>query len=81
MLRLLLFMHHVTLCTPCIALFNCDHLFAYTIDLAELKSEIQAEQVQWVFRGPQASIVVDANIVVIKASPGVSNPILEFYFS
>jgi hypothetical protein len=32
--------------------------------------EVQAEEVQWVFGGPQAPSIVDANIVVIKASPG-----------
>jgi hypothetical protein len=35
--------------------------------------EFEAEQVQWVFGGPQASSCEDANIVVIKASPGASN--------
>jgi hypothetical protein len=43
--------------------------------------EIQAEQVQWVFGGGQASSCEEANIVVIKASTGASNPILEFCFS
>jgi hypothetical protein len=37
--------------------------------------EIQAEQVQWVFGGPQASSYEDANILVIKASPGASHHI------
>jgi hypothetical protein len=36
--------------------------------------EVQAEQeVQWVFKGPQASSCEDANIVVIKACPGASH--------
>jgi hypothetical protein len=36
--------------------------------------EVQAEQeVQWVFRGPQASSCEDANIIAIKASFGASN--------
>jgi hypothetical protein len=36
--------------------------------------KVQAEQeVQWVFGGPQASSCADANIVVIRASPGTSN--------
>jgi hypothetical protein len=43
------------------------------VDHAELKTEIQVEQVQWVFRGPQASSCEDANIVMIKASSGASN--------
>jgi hypothetical protein len=38
--------------------------------------EIQVEQeVQWVLEGPQASSCEDANIFVIKASPGASNHI------
>jgi hypothetical protein len=52
----------------------------YTLDHAEPQTEIQAEQVQWVFRGPQASSCDDANIVVIKANPGTSHPIIDFYF-
>jgi hypothetical protein len=34
---------------------------------------IQAEQVQWALGGPQASSCEDANIIVIKASPGAFN--------
>jgi hypothetical protein len=41
------------------------------VDHAEPKTEIQAEQVQWVFGGPQASSCEDANIAVIKARLGV----------
>jgi hypothetical protein len=41
------------------------------VDHMEPKTEIQAVQVQWVFRGPQMSSCEDDNIVVIKASPGV----------
>jgi hypothetical protein len=26
MSRMLMFMHHIALCIPCIALFNCGHL-------------------------------------------------------
>jgi hypothetical protein len=48
------------------------------MDHMEPKMEIQVRQVQWVFGGPQASSYEDANIVVIKASPGASKPILEF---
>jgi hypothetical protein len=51
------------------------------VNHAEPKTEIQAEQLQWVFGGPQASSYEYANIVVIKVSPGASNPILEFCFS
>jgi hypothetical protein len=43
------------------------------VDHAESTREIQVEQVQWVFGGPQASSYEDGNIVVIKANPGASN--------
>jgi hypothetical protein len=48
-------------------------IFAYTIDHVEPKTKIQAEQIQRVFGGPQASSCKDANIVVTKASPGACN--------
>jgi hypothetical protein len=43
------------------------------VDHAELKSEIQAEQAQWMFGVSQSSSWNDANIVVIKTRPGVFN--------
>jgi hypothetical protein len=43
------------------------------INLAEPKSEIQAEQVQQVFGGLQVSSYEDANIVVIKTSLSASH--------
>jgi hypothetical protein len=39
----------------------------------EPEPEIKKEHVQGVFGGQQASSYEDANIVVIKASPGVFN--------
>jgi hypothetical protein len=68
MLRLLMSMHHIALCTPCIALVNGGHLLHMRVDHAELKLGFQMEQVQWAFRGPQASSCEEANIIVIKAS-------------
>jgi hypothetical protein len=63
-------MHHLALCTPCIALVNYGHLLHMRVDHAKPKSKVQAEQeVQWVFGGPKAPSVMDANIFVIKASP------------
>jgi hypothetical protein len=59
---MLLIMHHIVLCTPCIALFNCGHLLHIRVDHVEPKTENQAEQVQWVFRDPQASSCEDTNI-------------------
>jgi hypothetical protein len=41
----------------------------------ETKTEIQVQQVQGVFGGPQVLSCKGANIVVIKASPGASNHI------
>jgi hypothetical protein len=55
------------------------------VDHTEPKTEIQAEQVQWVPGDLKASSCEDANIVVIKASPGAFNQcslsfIFEFCF-
>jgi hypothetical protein len=50
------------------------------VDHVESKTEIQSEQVQWVFECPQVPSCEDANIVVTNASPGASHPILDFYF-
>jgi hypothetical protein len=52
-----MFMHHIALCILCIALFNCGHLLHIQVDHTELKSEIQAEQVQKEYGGPQAPSV------------------------
>jgi hypothetical protein len=65
MINMLLIMHHIVLCTSCIALFNCGHLLHIRIN--------QAEQVQLVFGGPQASCGEDTNLALIKASPSASN--------
>jgi hypothetical protein len=61
MIRLLLSMHHIALCAPCIALFNCGYLLHMRIDHAEQKSEIQAERVQMEYDGPQAPRCMDTN--------------------
>jgi hypothetical protein len=75
-------MHHIALCTPYIVHFNIAHLLHIRVDHAEPKTEIKAEQVQWVFRGPQALSCEDANIVIIKASPGASHQIfIDFSFN
>jgi hypothetical protein len=57
-----MFMHHIALCTPCIALFNYGHLLHIRVDHGETKTKNQAEQVQWVFEDPQASSYEDTNI-------------------
>jgi hypothetical protein len=68
-------MHHIALCTACIAQFNYGHLLHIRVDHVESKMENQAKQVQWAFGGPQASSCEKANIVVTKASLGASNHI------
>jgi hypothetical protein len=49
------------------------HVCAYAIDHVEPESEIKKEQIQGVFGDPQVSSCEDANIFVIKASPGASH--------
>jgi hypothetical protein len=76
---MLLIMHHITLCTQCIALVNYGHLLHMRVDHVEPESEFQAEQVQWTFGGPQAPSVVDANIAFGSRQASVHlTIILEF---
>jgi hypothetical protein len=49
------------------------HVCVYAIDHIEPESEIKKEQVQGELRCPQASSCEDANIIVIKTSPGAFN--------
>jgi hypothetical protein len=44
-------------------------IFAYTIDHVEPKMKIQAEQVQRVFEGPQASSSEDTNPELNQGKP------------
>jgi hypothetical protein len=59
--KMLMIMHPITFCTPCIALVNGGHLLHMRVDHMEPESKFQAEQVQWAFEGPQAPSVMDAN--------------------
>jgi hypothetical protein len=63
MVKMLKIMHHIALCTPYNALVNCGPLLHIRVDHVESESEFQADQIQWVFRGSQASCCEDANIV------------------
>jgi hypothetical protein len=62
MINMLLIMRHIALCTSCIALFNCGNLLHIWVNHVEPKAENQAEQVQSVFRDPQASSYEDIDI-------------------
>jgi hypothetical protein len=57
-------MHHIALCTPCIALFNCGHLLPMRVDHVESKSKTQVEKVQKEFDGPQAPSCMDTNLAI-----------------
>jgi hypothetical protein len=72
-------MYHIALCTPCITLVNCDHLFHMQIDHAEPKMKIRAEQVQKEYGGPRASSYEDTNIVGSRQAPVHLTTMLEFY--
>jgi hypothetical protein len=73
MVNMLMIMHHIALCTSCIALFTCGHLLHIRVDHVKSESEFQAKQVRQVFRGPQVSSGRDDNIIVIRASTCASN--------
>jgi hypothetical protein len=69
MVKVLIIMYHTILCTSCITLFNCGHVFHIQVDHVEPKMENQAEQVQWIFRDPQASSCGDIDIALDQAKP------------
>jgi hypothetical protein len=78
---MLLIMHHIALCTPYIALFNCDHLLHIQIDHVEPKTKDQAEQVLWVFSDPQASSCEDTNIAYDQGKTRyIKPPSLSFIY-
>jgi hypothetical protein len=62
-------MHHIKLCTPCIALFNCDHPLHIRVDHVELKIEIPTVQVHWRIGGPHASSGEDTNLALDQGKP------------
>jgi hypothetical protein len=73
MFRLLLFMHHIAFAHHAlhhVDLGSCMCMFDRSRG-AGIRD--QKEQVQGVFGGPHVSGCEDANIVVIKASPGASH--------
>jgi hypothetical protein len=81
MVKVLMIMHHISLCTPCIALVNCDHYFAYALDHVETKTEIQTMQVQWRIGVPQASSEEDSNLMLDQGKPHCIPPkSLSFIF-
>jgi hypothetical protein len=49
------------------------HVCAFAIDHIEPESEIREEEIHGASGGPQMSSCDDANIVVIKISPGAFN--------
>jgi hypothetical protein len=50
-------MHHVALAPHALYILISPHVYAYMLDHAEPKSEIQAEKVQKEYDGPQAPSV------------------------
>jgi hypothetical protein len=71
-----MFMHPIALCIPCITLFNCDHLLHIKANHVEPKTEIEAEQIQWVFEGPQAPSVRILTLLLYQGKPRCIPPII-----
>jgi hypothetical protein len=67
--RMLFIMHHIVLCTPCIALVNGGYFLHMRVDQADPKSGFQAEQVHWAFGGPQASSGKYINLALDQDKP------------
>jgi hypothetical protein len=82
MVKVLIIMHHIALCTPCITLVNGGHVLHMRVDHAEPESEFHAKQVQWAFGGPQASSGEDTNIAFgSRQAPVHLTTFLEFHLS
>jgi hypothetical protein len=64
MVKMLMIMHHIALCIPCIALCNCGHLLHMRADHMEQKSEIQAELVQKEYDSSQAPSYMNTNLSI-----------------
>jgi hypothetical protein len=80
MSRSLLFMHHIAFASHALHHVDLGSCMCICNISRGARTGDQKEQVQGVFGGPQAPSCDDANIVVIKASPSASHPILDFYF-
>jgi hypothetical protein len=81
MSKTLLFMHHNAFCTSCIVLVYDSHLLHMQVGHTKPESEFQAEQVRWVFGGPQASSCEDTNLALNQGKPQCIPPkSLSFIF-
>jgi hypothetical protein len=81
MLRLLLSMHHIALCTQYIAFLLVFILVHFVLDHAEPKSEIQVEQIQRSVVVHKHQVERILTLLWIKTSSNASNSIIEFCFS
>jgi hypothetical protein len=76
-----MFMHHVALCTPYIALVNGGHLLHMRVDHVEPKSEISSGVSAQRVCGPQASNDEDTNLALDQDKPRCIPPLsLSFIF-
>jgi hypothetical protein len=80
MFRLLLFIHHIAFAPHALHQVDLGLCMCICNRSRGVGTGDQKEQVKGVFGGTQASSYKDANIVMIKESPGASRLILDFYF-
>jgi hypothetical protein len=81
MSRMLMFMHHIALCTPCIILVDCGHLLNMRVDHVKPESQLQAEQVLKEYGGPQVSSVRILTLLLDQGKPWCIPPkFLSFIF-
>jgi hypothetical protein len=62
-------MHHIALCISCIASLPLAHARSFMLGQVEPESKIQAEQVQRLFGGAQASSGKDTNLALDQGKP------------
>jgi hypothetical protein len=81
MSRMLMFMHHIALCTPCITLVYCGHPLNMQVDHVKPESQLQAEQVLKEYGGPQVSSVRILALLLDQGKPWCIPPkFLSFIF-
>jgi hypothetical protein len=69
MVKVLMIMQHIILCTPCIAFILVSHTCIFVINHAEQGHE----------EPPKPAQVEDTNSEQEPGSPNASNPVLEFH--
>jgi hypothetical protein len=67
MIRIIMIMHHISLCISCIALYNYGHLLHIRVDHVEPKTENGCSEIH------KRQVTRILTLLRIKSSPGAPN--------